>query len=309
MINHPVFHVEPWSLREKALDLDLLAQTESVFALSNGHIGWRANLDEGEPHGLPGSYLNGVYESQPLASAEAAYGLPESGQTVVNVTNGKLIRLFVDDEAFDVRYGTLRSHERVLDFRSGVLSRRAEWVSPAGGAVRVSSARLVSFTQRAIAAVRYEVEPLDGPVRIALQSELLANEQSPPGTGDPRHGTDIDHPLVQEFHSAHDQAAVLVHRTTRSGLRIGAAMDHLVDGPDVLVESQSFARRRNGQRGGGRGTGAAAERDQVRRLRLVRGALAARCPGSGVGGPDRGPAGGLGWPAGRPARLPRWLLG
>jgi alpha,alpha-trehalose phosphorylase len=84
----------------------------------------------------------------------------------------------------------------------------------------VSSARLVSFTQRAIAAVRYEVESLDGPVRIALQSELLANEQSPPGTGDPRHGTGIDHPLVQEFHSARDQAAVLVHRTSRSGLRL-----------------------------------------------------------------------------------------
>src|SRR6266516_2109469 len=241
VINHPVFHVEPWCLREKALDLDLLAQTESVFALSNGHIGWRANLDEGEPHGLPGSYLNGVYESWPLVAAEAAYGLPQSGQTVVNITNGKLIRLFVDDEPFDVRYGTLRSHERVLDFRSGVLRRRAEWVSPAGAAVRVTSARLVSFTQRAIAAIRYEVEPLDGPVRVALQSELLANEQLPADAGDPRHGMDIDHPLVQEFHAAHDQAAVLVHRTARSGLRIGAAMDHLVDGPDVRVESQSFA--------------------------------------------------------------------
>jgi alpha,alpha-trehalose phosphorylase len=241
VIKHPAFHVEPWRLREKALDLDLLAQTESVFALSNGHIGWRANLDEGEPHGLPGSYLNGVYESLPLASAESAYGLPESGQVMVNVTNGKLIRLFVDDEPFDVRYGTLRSHERVLDFRSGVLSRRADWVSPAGGAVRVSSARLVSFTQRAIAAIRYEVEPLDGPVRIALQSELLANEQSPAGTGDPRHGMDIGHPLVQEWHSCHERAGVLVHRTARSGLRIGAAMDHLVDGPDVRVESRSFA--------------------------------------------------------------------
>ena len=241
MIKHPVFHVEPWRLREKALDLDMLAQTESVFALSNGHIGWRANLDEGEPHGLPGSYLNGVYESWPLVAAESAYGLPQSGQTVVNVTNGKLIRLFVDDEPFDVRYGTLRSHERVLDFRSGVFSRRAEWVSPAGGAVRVSSARLVSFTQRAIAAIQYEVEPLDGPVRIAIQSELLANEQMPDDTGDPRHGMDIDRPLVQEFHAARERAAVLVHRTTRSGLRVAVAMDHLIDGPDVRVESQSFA--------------------------------------------------------------------
>ena len=70
MIRHPVFHVEPWSLREMALDLDVLAQTESVFALSNGHIGWRGNLDEGEPHGLPGSYLNGVYEERPLAAAQ-----------------------------------------------------------------------------------------------------------------------------------------------------------------------------------------------------------------------------------------------
>src|SRR6516164_9019741 len=117
VIKHPAFRVEPWCLREQALDLDVLAQTESVFALSNGHIGWRGNLDEGEPHGLPGSYLNGVYENRPLASAEAAYDLPQTGQTVINVTNGKLIRLFVDDEPFDVRYGTLRKHERELDFR------------------------------------------------------------------------------------------------------------------------------------------------------------------------------------------------
>ncbi len=241
MIKHPAFHVEPWSLRERALDLDVLAQTESVFALSNGHLGWRGNLDEGEPHGLPGSYLNGVYEERPLGFAEAIYGRPQSGQTIINVPNGKLIRLFVDDEPFDVRYGTLRSHERVLDFRDGVLRRRAEWVSPAGGGVRVSSTRLVSFTQRAIAAIRYEVEPLDGPVRIAVQSELLTNEQLPPGTGDPRLGAALDRPLTQEFQSTHDHAVIVVHRTKHSGLRIGATMDHLIDGPDPRIETQAFA--------------------------------------------------------------------
>jgi alpha,alpha-trehalose phosphorylase len=240
VIKHPVFRVEPWSLREMALDLDVLAQTESVFALSNGHIGWRGNLDEGEPHGLPGSYLNGVYENRPLASAEAAYGLPQSGQTVINVTNGKLIRLFVDDEPFDVRYGTLRAHERALDFRDGVLRRSAEWVSPAGGAVRVSSTRLVSFTQRAIAAIHYEVAPLDGKLRVAVQSELLANEQLPTQTSDPRHGADLDSPLLQEFQAAHDHAAVVVHSTSSSGLRIGAGMDHLIDGPDPRIESHVF---------------------------------------------------------------------
>ena len=101
--------------------------TESVFALSNGHIGLRGNLDEGEPHGLPGTYLNSFYELRPLPYAEAGYGYPESGQTIINVTNGKLIRLLVDDEPFDVRYGELRRHERVLDLRAGTLSREVEW--------------------------------------------------------------------------------------------------------------------------------------------------------------------------------------
>ena len=139
VIRQRVFAVEPWAVRESRLDLDLLAQTESVFALSNGHIGLRGNLDEGEPHGLPGTYLNGFYEARPLPYAEAGYGYPGVGQTVINVTNGKLIRLLVDDEPFDVRYGELRRHVRVLDLRAGTLEREVEWVSPTGQPVRIRS--------------------------------------------------------------------------------------------------------------------------------------------------------------------------
>ena len=187
MIRHRCFPAEPWAVCETELDLSVLAQSESIFALSNGHIGLRANLEEGEPHGLPGTYLNSFYERRPLPYAEPGYGYPEAGQTVVNVTNGKIIRLLVDDEPFDVRYGRLRAHERVLDLRAGVLRRRAEWVSPARQAVRVSSVRLVSFAQRAVAAILYEVEPLDTPARLVVQSELVTNEPLPAAVGgDPR---------------------------------------------------------------------------------------------------------------------------
>ena len=241
VILQDAFTVEPWNLRETHLDLALLAQTESVFALANGHVGWRANLDEGEPHALPGSYLNGVYESRPLPYAEEAYGLAETGQEIINVTNGKLIRLFVDDEPFDVRSGELRSHERLLDFRAGVLTRRAEWVSLAGRRVRVSSVRLVSFTQRAVAAICYEVEPVDGPARIAVQSELLTNEQLPSAGADPRVAAALEDPLSGEYHHVSETAVMLVHRTKRSGLRVGAAMEHLIDCPaPVRAESRSF---------------------------------------------------------------------
>jgi alpha,alpha-trehalose phosphorylase len=241
VILQEAFTVEPWSLREVHLDLGLLAQTESLFALSNGHLGWRGNLDEGEPHGLPGSYLNGVYEIRPLPYAETAYGLPESGQEVINVTNGKLIRLFVEDEPFDVRYGQLRAHERVLDFRAGTLSRIAEWVSPAGRAVRVTSTRMVSLTQRAIGAICYEVEPLENPARIAVESELLANEQLPPSGQDPRVAAALENPLVSEYQHAQEQSVVLVHCTRHSNLRVSAAMWNFIEAPtEVLTECRGF---------------------------------------------------------------------
>src|SRR5689334_22181565 len=200
MIEQPTFPVEEWSVREIGLHLNTLAQSESLFALSNGHIGLRGNLDEGEPHGLPGTYLNSVYELRPLPYAEGGYAYPESGQTVINITNGKLIRLLVDDEPFDVRYGNLQSHERELDLRDGVLRRSVLWTSPAGSTVKVSSVRMVSFTQRSIVAISYEVEPIDAAVRVVVQSELVANEELPDQGKDPRVGAALSSPLQSEEH-------------------------------------------------------------------------------------------------------------
>ena len=212
-----------------------------MFALSNGHIGMRGNLDEGEPHGLPGMYLNSVYELRPLPYAEAGYGYPESGQSMVNITNGKIIRLLVDDEPFDVRYGTLEEHERVLDLRDGRLTRNVVWRSPAGSRVRIRSERLVSLSQRSVAAISYEVEAVGQPLRVVLQSELVANEPLPPAGKDPRVAAVLDAPLVCEDHVVDELGAVLVHRTKQSGLRVAAAMDHEIDGPDdTLTDVDAF---------------------------------------------------------------------
>ena len=240
MISHHAYPVEPWGIREQHLDLSVLAQSESVFALSNGHIGLRANLDEGEPHAIAGTYLNAFYELRPLPYAESGYGYPESGQTVVNVTNGKLIRLLVDDEPFDIRYGKLLSHERFLDLRGGVLVRRVEWRSPAGQSVRVTSTRLVSFAHRSVAAILYEVEPLGDSARVVVQSELVANEPSHTQEKDPRAAAALESPLSSELIEQQDTKVVLVHSTRRSGLRVASGMSHVFDCPadnEVTTES------------------------------------------------------------------------
>jgi alpha,alpha-trehalose phosphorylase len=232
VIDHPAFPVEPWAVRETQLDLDRLAQSESVFALSNGHIGLRGNLDEGEPYGLPGTYLGGFYETRPLPYAEAGYGYPEDGQSVVNVTNGKIMRLLVEDEPFDVRYGVLRSHERVLDLRAGVLRRAVHWTSPTGREIKVSSTRLVSFNQRAVAVIEYTVEPVHEEFTVVVQSELVANESMPPVAKDPRAAAALAEPLESEIYDSSGLRAILVHHTRTSGLKMAAAMEHLVEGPD-----------------------------------------------------------------------------
>jgi alpha,alpha-trehalose phosphorylase len=214
--------------------LDVLAQTESLFALSNGHLGVRGNFDEGEPHALPGTYLNGLFELLPLPLAETQYGAPDSSQTLIDVTNGKLLRLLVDDEPFDVRYGHVHSHDRVLDFRAGTLRRTVTWCSPARRTIRVTSTRMVSFTHRAILGIAYEVEALDGSANVVVQSELVANEQLPSRGGDPRAAASIESPLLSEEHGARSNAGLLIHRTRRSDLRIAAAMDHVIEGTPRL---------------------------------------------------------------------------
>src|SRR4051812_40303454 len=227
MIDHPAFSVGPWTLQERRLDLDMLAQGESVFALGNGHLGLRGNLDEGEPSAVPGTYLDGLYELRPLPYAEAGYGYPESGQTVVNVTDGKLIRLTVGDELFDVRYGQLRLHERKLDLRAGILTRTVEWAAPTAPAVRITSQRLVSFAQRGVAAIHYTVEPLDDATRLVVQSELVANQPQPERSSDPRAAAALRAPLVGELAFSRETSALLAHRVKASGLRMAAAMAHV----------------------------------------------------------------------------------
>jgi alpha,alpha-trehalose phosphorylase len=231
MIPVDFFPIEPWTVTEPELRLDLLPQTESIFALSNGHLGLRGNLDEGEPHGVPGSYLNGFFESLPLPYAETAYGYPEEGQSLIDVANGKLMRLLVDDSALDVRYGILHRHQRILDLRAGLLRRELEWTTPARKSVAISSTRLVSFVHRSVAAVRYEVEALDEPARIVVQSSLVTNEPVPERRDDPRTAAALRAPLVNEYHTHAGVEVALGHRTRASGLRMAAALDHIVDGP------------------------------------------------------------------------------
>jgi alpha,alpha-trehalose phosphorylase len=228
---------EPWRLREVGFDPDRVGRTESLFSLANGHLGVRGNLDEGEPSDLPGTYLSGCFESYPFSYAEASYGDPELGELMINVTDGKLIRLMVDDEPFDLREGRILHTERVLDFRTGLLHRSVRWRSSAGQVVALTSTRMVSFTQRDVMAIDYRVEAVERDVRLTVHSELRANQPLTDPPESPAPAQVVAEPLVAEQHGDRDGRCFLIHRTRHSGIRVAAAVEHHVEGVETDVDT------------------------------------------------------------------------
>ena len=255
---------------------------------------------------LPGTYLNSFYENRPLPYAEAGYGYPESGQTIVNVTNGKLIRLLVDDEPFDMRYGEIRHHERMLDLRRGMLRRTVEWASPSGRVVGCRSTRLVSFTQRAIVAIHYEVEAVDAPTRVVVQSELVANEEVPQHVEATRGWPpSLEHPLGPRS-TAPAATAAMLHpphpgQPAADGRRRWTTSSTVptVPGRSHTYVQPDWARTTVGAR---LQPGETLRHHQVRRLRLVQPALHAGAARPGRRRPVGGAAHRLGRPGRRAAR-------
>ena len=240
-------HVDPWAHREADWPGATPAQVESLLALSNGYLGIRGTLDEGEPAEVPGTYLNGFYEKHPIPYAERGYGDPEFDQVLVSVTDGTRIRLEVEGEPLDLRTGTVAEHDRTLDLRAGVLVRALRWRSPGGHEVRMSSRRLVSLSHREIAAIEYEVEPTERPARLAIHSELIAERRRGDASEDPRAGSVLPvDTLAHRLSACRGSRAVLAHQTRLSGHMLAAGMDHqMVGAPpyEATVDAQEGTAR------------------------------------------------------------------
>ena len=119
---------------------------------------------------------------------------------------------------------------RRLDLRSGLLERELIWRAASGHAVQLTSRRLVSLSMRSVAAISYEVEAIDEPMRVALQSNLLANTigawPRPAIRARPRPRRRAD---ARASHAHDGLRVVLGHTTTRSELYVASGMDHVID--------------------------------------------------------------------------------
>ncbi len=227
------FPVDPWRLVETEYDDDDLGHTETLFALGNGYIGMRANPEEGRNAHSHGTYLNGFHETWEIQHAEDAYGFAKTGQTIVNVPDAKLMKLYVDDEPLLLEEADLDEYERSVDFRTGVLTRKLLWRTPAGQLVRVDSTRMVSFVHRHLAMMTIEITPLEHAAPVVVSSQLMNRQDGADeyhvraaalGEGlDPRRARKFAQRVLEPKLARRDDGSVILgYRCRNSGMTLAA---------------------------------------------------------------------------------------
>ncbi|MFC3300628.1 glycoside hydrolase family 65 protein [Arthrobacter agilis] len=233
--NH--FPVDEWALVETDFDAAQAGRNETLFTVGNGYLGLRGNLDEGRDGYDAGTFINGFHETWPIQHAEEAFGFARVGQTIVNVPDAKIIRLYVDDEPFMVTRADILRHTRRLDFADGTLTREIEWRTPSGKHVLIRSRRMVSFTDRHLALIDYEVEMLDADASVLISSQILNRQDgmdeyhvSPAGDGsafDPRKAESFrDRVLQPRLKRADGPRYLLGYSTTNSRMTIACGIEH-----------------------------------------------------------------------------------
>jgi alpha,alpha-trehalose phosphorylase len=236
----PPEHIYPpdeWRITETRYSDEYVARAETVFSLSNGFLGVRGTFEEGRPARSPGTYVNGFHETWPIIHAEEAHALARVGQTIVNVPDSTIFKLYVDDEPLFLATARVRDYRRVLDMRSGILTREFVWALASGKHVRVRSSRLVSFEHRHLVAMTYEVTMLDHPAPIAISSQVVNRQDTRPVDEIPEHRPSDprlarllpDRVLNAQVTEQAEGRILLGYRTTNSRMTLAVGVDHVID--------------------------------------------------------------------------------
>lgn len=249
-IDRDIHPADEWAWIETRPNVSDLGVMETVFALSNGYLGLRANPSEGRDSYAHGTFINGLHETWDIQHAEDAYGLARAGQGIISAPDAKAMRLYIDDEPLRLGNAEVTDYQRSLDFREGVLRRSLVWRTPGGKHVRVTSERMVSFQERHLAIMSLEIELLDADAAVVISSQILnrqdGEDEFPNTTGgaagavddefDPRRGEEFQErvfiPKFKKTHAA--ESATLGYQVNHSGMTVSTTMDHRleIDNPD-----------------------------------------------------------------------------
>ncbi|MGO1879602.1 MAG: glycoside hydrolase family 65 protein, partial [Microbacterium gubbeenense] len=242
MMDRERFPIDPWRLVETRFSEKDLGVTETIFASGNGYFGMRADYPEGSAAHEQGTFVNGFHETWPIQHAEGAYGFAEVGQTIVNVPDAKVMRVYVDDEPMSIDLADMAEYERSLDFRDATQRRQIRWVTATGKQVLLESNRLISFEDRHLAVMQMKVTVLNADAPVVVNCQVINRQDGEDeyggrpkaakaeGIADPRKSEKIrERVLVPQEHWQAGARSTLSYRTASSGMTLAVLADHVVE--------------------------------------------------------------------------------
>jgi trehalose/maltose hydrolase-like predicted phosphorylase len=161
---------DTWLLTEDRIRPELVPWKESLFSIANGYLGTKGSFEEGYRGSVPATFMHGLFVTTPGA---LPYLCPLPDWTGCSIT--------VDGVRFRLDQQPPVGYERVLDMRTGVLTRRVLWRGPGTGLIRAEFRRLVSMASPELASLEITITSLTDDVQIEVETGLDGSVTSPRG--------------------------------------------------------------------------------------------------------------------------------
>jgi len=231
-----------WKLTKSELDNENLLLNESLLSLGNGYLGVRGNFEEGYKDtykSIRGTYLNAFYDETEINYGEKLHGFPDTQQKILNVIDGQMIHIYLDDELFSMFQGEVINVERNLHMDAGFAERIVHWRSPKGIEVKIHFKRLISFVRRELFAVDIKIEPLSQSQQLKIVSTVNGDVSNFVDKNDPRVASGHAKRLHVTEVRKEEEFSIVKNNTYVTKLEVACVTSSVVESGNYQYESQT----------------------------------------------------------------------
>ncbi len=163
---------DPWRIIEEGFNPAYSKVSESIFSLGNEYMGIRGYFEEGyQGESLIGSYFNGIYES--VKTEGSSYkGIIDHTEFMVNSVDWLHLRIQIGEEQLRFEEAKIENFKRILDLRTGILSRSYDWVLKDGRRLRLEFERFLSMKVAQLGGQRIILTPLNFSGEVTITAGL-----------------------------------------------------------------------------------------------------------------------------------------
>ncbi len=153
-----------WLVEEENFEVEQLNVFETIFTVGNGYLGTRGSLEEGHDAGLPGTYLNGVFDHYDSFIVD-----------LVNAPDWSKLMVWVEDQQLSMHNCEILDYYRALDLQQGLLYRFTRFKDKHGRVTSYESMRYAHLENRHCFETRITIIPENYSGTVYLDAPIDGN--------------------------------------------------------------------------------------------------------------------------------------